>query len=118
VSFAEVDYQVPAAGAAELAVLLPEAGTYLISFNVQVTQVSASAETVSFRMRDQTTAATLPGSTVSDYLGVAVTDRHFSCTVLYTSVGSHYVKVQGQCSSASKYVADKDHFSLSYVRIA
>lgn len=114
----EVDYQVPAADAAELAVLLPAAGTYLISYMVQVNQAAASAQTVQIRLRNQDFAAVLDGSTISDYLTATTTSRHMGTTVLYTSPGSHYIKVQAICDSALTHVLDKTQFCLSYVRIA
>jgi hypothetical protein len=119
IAFSEVDYTEPPNGTAELAVLLPAAGTYLITYMVQVNQSAASAQTVQTRLRNQTAGATLNGSTLSDYLTATTTSRHMGTTVLYTNpAGTPYIKVQAACDAANTHVLDKTQFFLGYVRIA
>jgi hypothetical protein len=114
VAMAEVDFI--GGGAGELAVLLPSAGTYLITATVNLKHLDANLRQVKLELRDQG-VGTLPGSTVVLELTSAATATTANMSVRYNSSGSHYIKVRGQVDVDDTVSVDKTYFALNYVKI-
>lgn len=114
VTFAAVDFVNSSAR-----VLLPTAGTYLITVSMQIIGLTGVAATdiASFQLRD-TIPATLDGSQFETSDIAEDENRVVSFTVIYTSsVANEEVRLQGKCTTGARVSVLATRTRMTYVKL-
>lgn len=104
-------------------VLLPAAGTYLITaitnYEVAPAQTPNAADVMTFKLVNLTTVADVPGSTQSRVdLVTSPNGQLVLQAVLAIPTANHTVALYGSTTSASSFVVPFDRTTISYVRLS
>jgi len=112
----EVDFV--GGGAAEVAVQLLSAGTYLLSYSCVVSNVGTGTPVIETELKVQS-GVVVPGSRASASLGVNTTDQTPSASAIFYATGTPYIKLRASCDlGTGQAVVDKTKVCLNCVKLS
>ena len=103
-----------------LQLLLPTAGTYLLTARVGTKGLAAVvvSDVIDFRLRNSTDAVTIDSSYVRESRYAIDEEKTTTISCIYAVAGPRTIKLQGKCTSINAVQATADLCLLHYIRIA